>query len=91
MTSLPPLVESTPGKMGGETCFAGTRLPVSFLFSHLATGSSLEVFLREYPYLPRAVVFEVIRMAGRDMARPRHERGPGDTPFPEPTLRMVTR
>lgn len=61
------LVDSRPGKLGGETCFAGTRVPVSTLFNHLAAGGTLDAFCRGYDWIPRDHVVAVIRMAGQGL------------------------
>lgn len=61
------LVDSRPEKLGGETCFAGTRVPVSTLFNHLAAGGTLDAFCRGYDWIPRDQVVAVIRMAGQGL------------------------
>ena len=74
------LVDSRPGKLGGETCFAGTRVPVSILFHHLAAGGTVDAFCRGYDWIPRDQVAAVIRLAGQrlrpDVADP--PRPPND-------------
>ncbi len=48
-----------PGIMGGEPCFAGTRVPVRALLDYLEGGETLDEFLEQYPTVRRkqAVVF----------------------------------
>ena len=43
-----------PGRMSGEPCFRGTRLPVQQLFDWLADGVPLDEFLRDFALDPRA-------------------------------------
>ena len=43
-----------PGRMSGEPCFRGTRLPVQQLFDWLADGVPLDEFLRDFDLDPRA-------------------------------------
>lgn len=39
--------------LGGTPCFAGTRVPVGILISHIADGGTLESFLSHYPSVDR--------------------------------------
>ena len=36
------VVEVNPKKLGGVPCFAGTRVPVAYLFIHLAHGGTVD-------------------------------------------------
>lgn len=47
------LVSVDPDRMGGVACFKGTRVPVEFLFQHLADGISLDEFLESYDSVTR--------------------------------------
>ncbi|MGF1632582.1 MAG: DUF433 domain-containing protein [Phycisphaerae bacterium] len=57
------LIISDPNRLGGEPCFAGTRVPVSFLFDCLSSGDSLDDFLRQYPTVGRDVARQVLAWA----------------------------
>lgn len=35
--------------MSGELCFKGTRVPVANLFGYLSGGSSVQLFLEDFP------------------------------------------
>jgi uncharacterized protein (DUF433 family) len=48
-TDLLSLVDSDPERMGGDVCFAGTRVPLRNLFDYLATGHSLQDFDNDFP------------------------------------------
>ncbi len=39
--------------MGGEPCFAGTRVPVRAMLDYLEGGDSLDYFLEQYPTVSR--------------------------------------
>ena len=61
-----PRVISDPDILGGTPVFIGTRVPVRIIFEHLEAGDSLEVFLKDFPSVSRALaiqVFEDARMA----------------------------
>jgi uncharacterized protein (DUF433 family) len=40
-------------RLGGAPCFAGTRVPVRYLWEYLAKGKSLEQFLDDFEGVPR--------------------------------------
>ena len=44
-----PHVERDPEIMSGAWCFEGTRLPVSTLFTNLASGLSIPEFMEQFP------------------------------------------
>ena len=48
------LIERDPENMGGVAVFAGTRVPVEFLFEFLEDDQTLETFLDQYPAVSRA-------------------------------------
>ncbi|HEY3783210.1 MAG TPA: DUF433 domain-containing protein [Fimbriimonadaceae bacterium] len=49
MLTIDQSVRRDPEIMGGELCFAGTRVPVRILFDYLEGGQSLDYFLDGYP------------------------------------------
>ena len=65
-----PPIDSRPGKLGGATCFAGTRTPIDLLFNHLAAGGSLDEFQKGYDWIPREHLTSVLQLAGQDWVRP---------------------
>jgi uncharacterized protein (DUF433 family) len=66
MTVVEKLLERNPEKMGGVPVFAGTRVPVEFLFQFLEDDQTLETFLDHFPTVTRAQVQEVLG-ASRDL------------------------
>jgi len=42
-------ISVNPGRMHGEPCFKGTRVPVQTLFDHLRSGDPLQAFLDGFP------------------------------------------
>jgi uncharacterized protein (DUF433 family) len=43
-----PGINSNPAILGGEAVIAGTRIPVSLLLSHLASGMNIDEIAYEY-------------------------------------------
>jgi uncharacterized protein (DUF433 family) len=67
-TSYPlpaPLTTASPDRLGGETCFAGRRVPVQALFDYLKAGESLDDFLADFPSVSREHAIAVIEQASR--------------------------
>ena len=60
-----PLVVATPGRLGGEPCFAGQRVPVQALFDYLKAGDTLDEFLADFPSVSREHAIAVIDQACR--------------------------
>ena len=57
---------------GGIPVFAGTRVPVKNLFDYLEAGESIEVFLEDFPSVPREVLVAAIEQARRAVASDAH-------------------
>jgi uncharacterized protein (DUF433 family) len=53
------VVRIDPEILGGEPCFAGTRVPVRALLDYIDGGETLDEFLDQYPTVSRkqAVAF----------------------------------
>ena len=49
-----PRISADPNVCGGDSCIAGTRIPVHVVLSHLAAGDSVETVLKEFPRIERA-------------------------------------
>ena len=60
-------IDCRPDKLSGKTCIAGTRIPVTTLFNHLAIGGTIHSFAKEYPGVTVAQAQNVVTFAGRDM------------------------
>ena len=60
------LCERNPKKMGGVAVFAGTRVPVEFLFQFLEDDQTLDTFLDHFPTVSRAQAQGVLG-ASRDL------------------------
>jgi uncharacterized protein (DUF433 family) len=65
-----PAVDRNPGKLGGEWCFQGTRLPVAALFEHLDKGSTVDEFLEWFPSVSREQVHQVLAFAKSSLEQP---------------------
>lgn len=64
---LAPFISVNPGRMHGEPCFRGSRVPVQHLFDHLRAGDGLEVFLEDFPPVTREQAVAVIDLAARGL------------------------
>ena len=64
-------IDSDPDKLGGQTCIAGTRIPVDYLFIHLAQGGTIYTFIDEYEWLKAGQLKALLQFAGDDMVNDR--------------------
>lgn len=64
---LAPFVSVNPGRMHGEPCFRGTRVPIQTLFDHLEAGDSVEQFLLGFPDVARSSAPAVVGLAARGL------------------------
>jgi uncharacterized protein (DUF433 family) len=55
---------SSPDIMGGTPCLAGTRVPFQTLLDYLEAGDSLDVFLKDFPTVPRGTAVAALQQAG---------------------------
>jgi uncharacterized protein (DUF433 family) len=60
-----PHISSDASILGGQPCFAGTRIPVDALFVNLAAGERLDVLLYSYPEITRESAVAVLKEACR--------------------------
>ena len=56
-----------PGRMHGEPCFKGTRIPVRALFDHLRAGDGFGKFLDGYEGVSTEQVVAAIDLAARGL------------------------
>jgi uncharacterized protein (DUF433 family) len=63
-------VDRDPGKLGGEYCFAGTRVSVAALFDHLDRGSTVDEFLEWFPSVSAEQVHAVLDFAKKSLDHP---------------------
>ena len=54
-----------PERMGGEPCFAGTRVPIKNLFDYIEGGDTVDDFLDGFPGVTREQVVGALRI-GKD-------------------------
>jgi uncharacterized protein (DUF433 family) len=57
------LITISPDIMGGTAVFAGTRVPVEFMFEHIEAGDTLDDFLEGYPTVTREHAIAVLEAA----------------------------
>lgn len=57
------VVHRDPEILGGTPVFVGTRVPVKILFDYLEAGDSLNVFLDEFPSVPRDKAIAALELA----------------------------
>lgn len=52
-----------PEILGGAPVFTGTRVPVQNLIDYLASGETLDAFLKDFPSVTREQAMKVLRLA----------------------------
>jgi len=57
------ILTSDPDVLGGESVFAGTRVPVRNLLDYLAAGQTLSEFLDDYPSVSREQAQSALELA----------------------------
>ena len=57
------LIEVNPKKMSGLAVFAGTRVPISYLFEYLEKGETLPEFLRQFPSVTHEQALGVLELS----------------------------
>ena len=60
---LDEIVWVDPGRMSGEPCFKGTRVPVQTLIDHIEGNSTLDEFLEGFPSVTRKQAVQFIELA----------------------------
>ncbi len=60
---LATLITRDPEVLGGTPVFAGTRVPVDTLLSHLKAGDTLDTFLDDFPTVTRSQAEAAIDLA----------------------------
>ena len=71
MNSLLERISIDPNICFGKPCIRGTRIWVSLILDFLASGTSMEELLEEYPQLTRADILAAIAY-GAEMTRERY-------------------
>jgi uncharacterized protein (DUF433 family) len=66
------IIQVDPDIQGGTPVFAGTRVPVKNLFDYLEAGESIEVFLEDFPSVPREVLVAALEQARLAVAPDAH-------------------
>lgn len=57
------LIEVNPKKMSGVPVFAGTRVPISYLFEYLEKGETLPEFLRQFSSVTHEQALGVLELS----------------------------
>lgn len=78
MNDLLTRISVDPQVCFGKPCIRGTRIWVSLLLDFLATGSTMEELLEDYPQLKREDILAAIAY-GAAMSRERYVDLPGST------------
>ncbi len=60
-------IVSTSDVLHGKPCFKGTRIPASLILGYLATGSTIEDIINEFPDLTKEHIAACLDYA-RDLA-----------------------
>jgi uncharacterized protein (DUF433 family) len=61
--TLNEIIWADLGRMSGEPCFKGTRVPVQALIDHLEEDFTIEDFLKGFPSVERSQVVQFIDLA----------------------------
>jgi uncharacterized protein (DUF433 family) len=64
---LAPFVSVDPGRLHGEPCFKGTRVPIAALFDHLELDDGLRQFLAAFPEVRRDAAMAVLGLAAQGL------------------------
>jgi uncharacterized protein (DUF433 family) len=59
------LISIDPEVLGGQTVFKGTRVPIETLFDHLEAGSSLGLFLEDFPTVSKEQAIAALEIANK--------------------------
>lgn len=57
------VVWADPGRMSGEPCFRGTRVPIRALLDHVETNATLDEFLDGFPSVSREQAMRFLELA----------------------------
>lgn len=63
-------VDRDPARVGGQWCFAGTRVAVATIFEHLDRGSTIDEFLEWFPAVRPTQVHAVLEFARKSLDLP---------------------
>ena len=55
------------GRMSGEPCFKGTRVPIQALIDHIEGNSTLDEFLKGFPSVSRDQAIQFIELAKENL------------------------
>ena len=66
------LIVVDPDIQSGAPVFAGTRVPIQNLFDYLEEGDSLDVFLKQFPYVSRLQAVAVLEQARASLVADAH-------------------
>lgn len=58
--------------MSGAPVFRGTRVPIQTLLDHLESGSSLKVFIEDFPTVSREQAIRFLELAGEAIVATLH-------------------
>lgn len=64
---LAPFISVNPGRMHGEPCFKGCRVPIQTLFDYVAAGDPLSEFLDGFPPITKEHAAAVLQLAARGL------------------------
>ena len=65
------VIEVNPKKLGGVPCFAGTRVPVAYLFIHMAHGGTVDSFVEDYDSVSRDLAVSFAQALGDTLNEPK--------------------
>jgi len=66
---LAPFISVNPGRMHGEPCFTGTRIPIQTLFDPVEGDDPMSEFLTDFPDVSKEMAVAVFGLASRGLLR----------------------
>jgi uncharacterized protein (DUF433 family) len=67
LATLNEIVWVDPGRMSGEPCFRGTRVPVQALLDNFEVGVPLNEFLLDFPSVTREQAIQFLELAKENL------------------------
>ena len=57
------IVSIDPTRLGGSPCFAGTRVPIKYLWEYMIKGKTLKEFLADFDGVPRDAAVAALKQS----------------------------
>ncbi|MBN2145174.1 MAG: DUF433 domain-containing protein [Candidatus Aureabacteria bacterium] len=61
------IIQSSRHILGGVPVFKGTRVPIQTLIDYLETGQTLDIFLKDFPTVPKEKAVQLLELAKHEL------------------------